>query len=111
MTLLGKNALQRTACPSIDFTMTSFASIFRDRLIGVILTGMGRDGTAGCASIRHYGGAVICQDKASSLIFGMPGAVIGDGLADTVCPLDAIAERIIFLASEEGARESVYERK
>lgn len=109
--LLGKNTLQRTACPSIDFTMTSFAPIFRERLIGVVLTGMGRDGSAGSAAIRRYGGRVLCQDKETSLIFGMPGSVIADGLADAVCPLDGIAGRIVDRTREIASGECVHERE
>jgi two-component system chemotaxis response regulator CheB len=109
--LLGKNTLQRTACPSIDFTMTSFAPIFRERLIGAVLTGMGRDGSAGCAAIRRYGGRVLCQDRETSLIFGMPGSVIGDGLADAVCPLDGIADCIVRNTREIASRECVHERE
>jgi two-component system chemotaxis response regulator CheB len=109
--LLGKNTLQRTACPSIDFTMTSFSPIFKERLIGVILTGMGRDGAAGSAAIRRYGGTVICQDKESSLIYGMPATVIADRLADSVCPLNGIADCIVQKVREAGAREHTYERE
>jgi two-component system chemotaxis response regulator CheB len=109
--LLGKNTLQRTACPSIDFTMTSFAPIFRERLVGAVLTGMGRDGTAGSASIRRYGGRVLCQDRETSLIFGMPGSVIGDGLADAVIPLDTIADCIVQNTREIASKECVHERE
>jgi two-component system chemotaxis response regulator CheB len=109
--LLGKNTLQRTACPSIDFTMSSFAPIFRERLIGVVLTGMGRDGAAGCAAIRRYGGRVICQDRETSLIFGMPGSVIGDGLADAVYPLHEVADGIVRATREIASRECVHERE
>ena len=109
--LLGKNTLQRTACPSIDFTMTSFAPIFRERLIGVILTGMGRDGTGGSAAVRRCGGRIICQDRESSLIHGMPGSVIDDNLADEVCPLEGIAECIAKMIRETGTREPAYERE
>jgi two-component system chemotaxis response regulator CheB len=109
--LLEKNALQRTACPSIDFTMTSFAPIFGERLIGVVLTGMGRDGSAGSAAIHLYGGKMICQNKESSLIYGMPGSVIGGNLADEVCPLEEIADCIIRHIHEIGMREPAYERE
>jgi two-component system chemotaxis response regulator CheB len=109
--LLGKNALQRTACPSIDFTMTSFAPIFRERLVGVVLTGMGRDGAAGSAAIRRYGGKVLCQDRETSLIFGMPGSVIGDGLADVVSPLNGLADCIVRSTREIASRECVHERE
>jgi two-component system chemotaxis response regulator CheB len=109
--LLGKNTLQRTACPSIDFTMTSFAPVFRERLVGVVLTGMGRDGSAGSAAIRRYGGKVLCQDRETSLIFGMPGSVIGDGLADEVCPLESIADGIVRATREIASKECVHERE
>ncbi|MBN2184499.1 MAG: chemotaxis-specific protein-glutamate methyltransferase CheB [Candidatus Krumholzibacteriota bacterium] len=93
--LFPRNDLQKTACPSIDFAMTSFATVFKERMIGVILTGMGRDGTAGCASIRKHGGSVICQDRDSSLIYGMPGSVEAEGLADRIVPLKDIAKVIV----------------
>lgn len=109
--LLGKNTLQRTACPSIDFTMTSFAPIFRERLIGVVLTGMGRDGSGGSAAIRRHGGSVLCQDKETSLIFGMPGSVIADGLANAVCPLDRIADAVVRRTREIASGECVHERE
>jgi len=109
--LLGKNTLQRTACPSIDFTMAAFAPIFRERLIGVVLTGMGRDGTAGSAAIRRCGGKIICQDRDSSLIDGMPGSVIDGGLADVVCPLDAVAQHVVCMVREIESREPAYEHE
>jgi two-component system chemotaxis response regulator CheB len=109
--LLAKNALQRTACPSVDFALCSFAPIFKERLVAVILTGMGRDGAAGCASVRQHGGRVICQDRESSLIFGMPGAVVGEGLADAECPVGEIADCIANEARRLGARELAHERQ
>jgi two-component system chemotaxis response regulator CheB len=107
--LLAKNALQRTVCPSVDFTMTSFARAFRNRLVGVVLTGMGRDGAAGAEAIRSCGGKVICQDKESSLIYGMPCAVIDAGHADYVCGLDSIADRIVQTVQAIDARETAHE--
>lgn len=92
--LLPRNERHRTACPSIDFAMTSMASVLRRRLVGVVLTGMGRDGEAGCVAVRRYGGAVICQDRETSMIFGMPGAVIAAGLAHEIVPVEKIAEAI-----------------
>ena len=93
--LFPRNDLRKTACPSIDFAMTSFATVFRERMIGVILTGMGKDGTAGCASIHKHGGTVICQDRNTSLIYGMPGSVESEGLADRIVPLRDIAAVIV----------------
>ena len=93
--LLPRNEKQRTACPSIDFALTSIAPIFKKRLISVILTGMGRDGEAGCDAVRKYGGKVICQDRETSMIYGMPGAVTSAGLAHDVLPVQKIADQIV----------------
>ncbi len=109
--LLEKNALHRTACPSVDFALCSFAPIFKERLVAVVLTGMGRDGAAGCASVRQHGGKVICQDRETSLIFGMPGAVIGEGLADEERPVTEIADCIAKQVRQAGSRELAHERE
>ncbi len=109
--LLGKNSRQRSACPSVDFAMTSFAPVFRERLIGVVLTGMGRDGAAGCAAIRKYGGTVFCQDRETSLVFGMPGAAIDAGAADRIVPLDGIADCIVETVVNVASREPAYEHR
>lgn len=93
--LLPRNEKQRTACPSIDFALTSIAPIFKKRLISVILTGMGRDGEAGCDAVRKYGGRVICQDRETSMIYGMPGAVTSAGLAHEILPVQEIADQIV----------------
>jgi len=93
--LLPRNEKQRTACPSIDFALTSIAPIFKKRLISVILTGMGRDGEAGCDAVRKFGGRVICQDRDTSMIYGMPGAVVSAGLAHEVLPVQEIADCIV----------------
>ncbi len=92
--LLPRNELQRSACPSVDFALTSAAPVFRKNLVAVIMTGMGRDGTAGSVAVRKYGGRVICQNSDTSMIFGMPGSVVADGLASEVVPLGGIASRV-----------------
>ncbi len=105
--LIPRNDLQRTACPSIDFTMTSFSSVFGERLLCVIMTGMGRDGTAGSIAVHRNGGRVICQDRETSMIFGMPGAVISEGKADRVVRLAdipaCIQEHVEILKKKEPA--------
>ncbi len=93
--LLPRNEKQRTACPSIDFALTSIAPVFKNRLISVILTGMGRDGEVGCDAVRKYGGRVICQDRDTSMIFGMPGTVVSAGLSHEVLPVQEIAACIV----------------
>ena len=69
------------------------------RVLTVILTGMGRDGAAGARAVVDAGGAVLAQDEASSVVWGMPGAVAREGLCQAVLPLDRIAGRIAELAT------------
>ena len=109
--LLPRNDLQRSACPSIDFAMTSFAPVFMERLVSVVLTGMGKDGTAGSVVVNRNSGTVVCQDGETSMIFGMPASVINNGTADIVLPLEAIADYIVEKTNELKSKELVYERQ
>lgn len=84
--------------PSIDTTMRSIAEIFNGNAIGIVLTGMGSDGAEGMKAIKNSGGRTLVQDE-SSLIFGMPQAVIDRGCADSVLPAGKIAEGIVELVS------------
>ena len=89
--------------PSVDVLMSSVAEVFGARALGVIMTGMGRDGAGGIARMKERGGYVIAQDQASSTIFGMNRTVIENGDADEVVCLDSVAERIMRLClSPEG---------
>lgn len=89
--------------PSADKLFMSAAEIYGRRTIGVILTGRGEDGTEGAHAIKAAGGIVICQDRESSLAFGMPGAAIVHGDADYVVTLDAIAPLLVRLLGEAAA--------
>jgi two-component system chemotaxis response regulator CheB len=109
--LLSRNEKHRSNCPSVDFALSSFAQVLRSKLIGVILTGMGKDGSAGCVAVKQYGGTVLCQDEETSLIFGMPGTVIREGLADEVVSLERIASRIVEHVRMVRAKEKVHEDK
>jgi len=77
--------------PAADPTLVSAAQSFGARTIGVVLTGMGRDGAKGLAAVKASGGATLAQDKATSLVYGMPKAAVELGVIDTVSPLDRIA--------------------
>jgi two-component system, chemotaxis family, protein-glutamate methylesterase/glutaminase len=86
---------QENSCrPAVDVLFRSAAQVYGKNLLGVVLTGMGSDGLRGCQNIKDAGGQVIVQDKASSVVWGMPGYVAEAGLADAVLPLDNIAQEI-----------------
>lgn len=89
--------------PSVDVAMQAIADLFGSRVIGVLLTGMGRDGAYGMLTIRKAGGHTIAQDEASSAIFGMPRAAIALGSAAEVLPASRIASRLIELVSSQYA--------
>lgn len=83
--------------PSADVTMISAAPLFRENLLGVILSGMGRDGVEGFAAIKREGGCTVVEDEASSAIYGMPGRALTRGVADKVLtPLEVALEIINF---------------
>jgi two-component system chemotaxis response regulator CheB len=80
--------------PSVDPTLRSLAAVFGNRVLAVILTGMGSDGLKGCKAVVEAGGTVIAQDKATSVVWGMPGAVAMAGLCSAVLPLAEIGPRL-----------------
>jgi two-component system, chemotaxis family, protein-glutamate methylesterase/glutaminase len=80
--------------PSVDVMFNSIADIYGGNVLAVVLTGMGHDGRDGCATLKKKGARVIAQDQATSVVWGMPGAVHGAGLADRTLPLDDIAGAI-----------------
>jgi two-component system chemotaxis response regulator CheB len=81
--------------PSCDVLLKSCAAAYGDRAVGVVLTGMGRDGARGLKEIRNRGGHTIAQDQATSVVFGMPGESIALGAAEKVLPLDQIAGQLV----------------
>ncbi|NKC34539.1 CheB methylesterase domain-containing protein, partial [Falsiroseomonas selenitidurans] len=84
--------------PAVDPMLRSVAALFGGRAASVVLTGMGHDGAAGAALIASAGGPVLVQDQASSVVWGMPGAVVERGAAKEVLPLPELARRIAELA-------------
>ncbi len=84
--------------PCIDITMTSAAEAFLSRTVGVILTGMGRDGMNGMRVIKQKGGTTIAQSEDTCTVYGMPKAVVDAALADKVVSLDEMAEEIVKVA-------------
>lgn len=88
--------------PSIDVTMLSAARLFPKTIVGVILTGMGRDGAAGMAAIKQAGGVTLAQDKETSVIYSMPRVVAENGDADYILPVDRIGDAIAKVVKHFG---------
>ena len=87
--------------PSVDPMLASVGSIYGGTALGVVLTGMGRDGVEGAATLISCGGSVIAQDEASCAVWGMPRAILEAGLASAVLPPDKIARRIASRTEEQ----------
>ena len=80
--------------PSVDVMFQSAAETFRDRVLGVVMTGMGSDGKQGCAWIKSQGGLVFTESEETCVVYGMPGSVVEAGLSDKDVPLNKLAVAI-----------------
>lgn len=81
--------------PAVDVLFRSVSEVFGTGALAIVLTGMGQDGARGCEFIRDAGGRVMAQDEKSSVVWGMPGAVVNAGLADKIVSLDQVATEIM----------------
>jgi len=90
--------------PAVDITLESAAEHYKKAVIGVILTGMGCDGTAGAACVKAAGGKVIVEDESTSIVYGMPRSVVEAGLADQVVPLPKITSTLVELVNDATIR-------
>ena len=81
--------------PAADYLFRSVAKEYRNRATGVIMTGMGQDGTLGLKVMKSFGAVVIAQDAESCVVYGMPKAAVEAGVVDIVAPLDKIAQEIV----------------
>ncbi|MBN8543760.1 MAG: chemotaxis protein CheB [Alphaproteobacteria bacterium] len=81
--------------PAADPMFAALASFYKDRLLGVVLTGMGSDGLEGAKKIVAAGGTIIAQDEKTSVVWGMPKAVSDAKIAKAVLPLDQMGHYIV----------------
>jgi two-component system chemotaxis response regulator CheB len=84
--------------PSADRLFKTAAAVAGSRVIGVILTGMGDDGTEGAKAVRAAGGIILAEAQETAVVFGMPGSAVRAGLVNEVLPLPALAERLAKLS-------------
>ncbi len=89
-----KGRPENSCRPAVDVLFRSVAKVYGPRALGVVMTGMGEDGFRGCQQIRAAGGQVLVQDEASSVVWGMPGAVAKAGIADQIVSLRDLPEEI-----------------
>ena len=101
---LNQNPPENSCRPAVDVLFRSVARAYGPHTLAVVMTGMGSDGTLGATAIRDAGGEIFVQDEASSVVWGMPGAVVAAGIADLICPLNNLADEIVRRVSQ---RQSV----
>lgn len=103
VTTLNQGPPQHYVRPSVNPLFHSAAKWYGNRTLAVMLTGMGSDGIEGTREIAQRGGLVIAQNEATSVVWGMPGAVVNAGLADEILPLENIAAAIARHCTREVA--------
>jgi len=92
---LNQHPPENSCRPAVDVMFRSVVNVYGGRVLAVLLTGMGKDGLRGAEMIHEAGGQVIAQDEASSVVWGMPGAVVQAGLVDAILPLSQISTEIM----------------
>jgi len=102
-TRLTDDPLRQGVRPSVDTLFTSVAEAFGPRAVGVVLTGMGRDGLAGGRAIKDRGGVVLAESAETCVVYGMPRALAEAALVDRMVPIDEMAAAIRQVCLEMAA--------
>jgi two-component system chemotaxis response regulator CheB len=95
MTVVSDQPPQKGYRPSVDILFKSGAAVYGRNTVGIILTGMGTDGTEGAKMLKKAGAVVIAQDEETSVVWGMPGRVKASGYVDKVLPLEKIPRALV----------------
>ena len=93
--VLDQSAPENSCRPAVDVLFKSIPPLFGARALGVILTGMGQDGLIGVQQMRAAGAQIVVQDEATSVVWGMPGAVARAGAADVIVPVTEVGDEIV----------------
>ncbi|MHB1687307.1 MAG: protein-glutamate methylesterase/protein-glutamine glutaminase [Ignavibacteriaceae bacterium] len=91
---ISKEPVNTLHCPSVDVMLDSVLNIYGKNTLGIIMTGMGKDGFEGIKKLKSLGGYCIAQDESSCVVYGMPKAIVDAGFADVIAPLEKISEII-----------------
>ncbi len=94
---LNQNPPIHSVRPAIDVTLESAVEHYGSQVVGIILTGMGYDGSKGMALVKKMGGKTIAQDETTCVVYGMPRVVVESGKADRVLPVQKIADEIVSM--------------
>ncbi|PQO35557.1 chemotaxis response regulator protein-glutamate methylesterase [Blastopirellula marina] len=86
---------ERNCRPSVDYLFRSISHVYGGSTLGVIMTGMGDDGTIGSKLIKRQGAKIIAQNEESSIVYGMPRSIVEAGIADLICPLNDVGREIV----------------
>ena len=86
--------------PAVDVTMESVVKVYGKSSVGVVLTGMGTDGTTGTGLIKRAGGKVAVEHESTCAIYGMPRSVVEAGNTDKIVPLDKMADEIVRMCNQ-----------
>jgi len=92
---LDQGPRQNSCRPAVDALFASAGEVYGGAVLAAILTGMGQDGLRGAGILKALGATVLAQDETSSVVWGMPGAVVEAGFADRIVPLDGIVPEIL----------------
>ena len=103
LTFLDAGPPENSCRPAADKLFRTAAAMWGPALLAIVLTGMGGDGVRGCEQVRRHGGTVLVQDRATSVVWGMPRLVAEAGLADAVVPIDDLATQLLDRLRPAGA--------
>jgi two-component system chemotaxis response regulator CheB len=92
---LNQDPPENSCRPAVDVLFRSVAQTYGGNTLAAVMTGMGADGARGSQHIREAGGDILVQDEASSVVWGMPGAVVSAGVADKICPLQELSQEMV----------------
>jgi two-component system chemotaxis response regulator CheB len=93
--VVDQGGLENSCRPSVDVLFNSLAETYGGAVVAAVLTGMGQDGLRGAQRLKAQGAYILAQDEATSVVWGMPGAVVRGGVADKVLPLDQVVPAIL----------------